>query len=148
MTEPTSTQARHQVEPDKLKSAKVNHQHQCQSSSSIQGQSPTPRNPPECTQNQVLHAAFKALQSKTAKDLPKFNGESFFDWPLFISEYDRINQEVEIQPSEKLALIRNALKGKAREAVYPLLNNSANILTILNLLQMNFGCKEWVMSYG
>lgn len=100
----------------------------------------------EYTQNQVLGAAFRALQDKGLKELPTFNGENVFDWPLFIGEYNRVNREYEISPYKNLARIRKALQGKARDAVYPLLNDPENIPTILNILQMNFGRKEWVMS--
>ncbi|KAJ6639820.1 hypothetical protein Bhyg_12567 [Pseudolycoriella hygida] len=54
------------------------------------------------TQNDVLIAAFKALQTRDLKDLPVFNGENVLEWPNFISEFKRSTDEYNIQPNKNL----------------------------------------------
>lgn len=97
--------------------------------------------------DEVLVEAFKALRMDQVRDLPFFNGDNPFDFFIFLSEYERSTEELDISPTENLRRINKALQGKARECVSPLLYMSENLPQILKVLKLNFARKEWVMSY-
>lgn len=99
----------------------------------------------DVTSNDVLLAAFKALQIKQIRDLPVFDGENVLDWPNFAAEFRRSTREYNIQSESNLRRLNYALKGIARESVYALLSHPENVEEIISTLEMNFGRPEWII---
>uniref|UniRef100_A0A336MV93 CSON005244 protein n=1 Tax=Culicoides sonorensis TaxID=179676 RepID=A0A336MV93_CULSO len=98
-----------------------------------------------CNQNEVLLAAFKALQTKQIRDLPAFNGENILDWPIFVGEYERSTKEFSVSNEVNWRRLDKALSGIARETVQALLLNPDNVSQIIKTLEMNFGRSEWII---
>lgn len=96
--------------------------------------------------DEVLSAAFKALQSQQIKDLPTFTGENLLDWPFFVGEFERTTAELNISESDNLIRLQKALQGKARLSVQHLLTNPKFVDQIIRILNLNFGRTEWVMT--
>lgn len=99
------------------------------------------------TQNDVLIAALKALQTKEIKDLPTFSGEVVLEWPNFISEFRRSTEEFKINPSRNLRRLNKAIVGIARTSVQTLLTSPNNIEQIISHLEMSFGRREWILEH-
>lgn len=91
----------------------------------------------------VLEEAFKALQSRQVKDLPKFDG-NMMKWPTFKKHFEKSTTEFHIKPYQNLVGLEKALEGEAKEAVQSLLGDEDNIPTVMKILETNFGNKDWV----
>lgn len=78
-------------------------------------------------QNDVLIAAFKALQMQEIKNPPTFNGDNVLEWPNFISEFERSTEEYAIKPSKNLRRLNKALEGNAGSSVQTFLTSPDNV---------------------
>ncbi|XP_055588266.1 uncharacterized protein LOC129740589 [Uranotaenia lowii] len=85
-----------------------------------------------------LQIAARQVFSKT---LPKFSGRPE-EWPMFISEYEQANISCGFSDSENLMRLREALTGKAFEAVRNLLLVPENVQSIIQKLRRRFGNPE------
>lgn len=95
--------------------------------------------------NEVLFHAFKALNTHSLQDLPTFTGE-IMDWPIFESEFQSSTVEFKLNDKENLRRLIKSLRGKARNAVEPLLVSHENVDLIMKLLKTNFGRTEWIIA--
>lgn len=98
-------------------------------------------------QNDVLIAAFKALQTREVKDLPTFNGDNVLEWPNFISEFRRSTEEFNVTPNKNLRRLNKAIQGNARTSIQTLLTSPDNIEEIISHLEMSFGRREWILEH-
>ena len=86
---------------------------------------------------------FVARQS-AHKDLPLFSG-SPEEWPAFLSSYERSTRECEFSPSENMARLAKALKGKARNLVAGMLTVPDNVDQVISMLRLRFGNPDLII---
>ncbi|XP_036340502.1 uncharacterized protein LOC118749827, partial [Rhagoletis pomonella] len=79
--------------------------------------------------------------AKKIYPLPIFSGTPE-DWQAFIETFEGTTLEFEYSNLHNIMRLRDALKGRAREAVESLLVNSANVAAILEILRETFGRPE------
>lgn len=82
-------------------------------------------------------AALIARQSM-AKDLPPFSGDPL-EWPTWKAQFAQSSSTCRMTSSENLIRLQRALKGKAREAVGPLLMDPTQVQEILAVLEQRYG---------
>lgn len=76
--------------------------------------------------NDLFHA-FKALNPRTARELPTFSGE-IGEWPIFESEFYSSTHEFHVSDRENLRRLIKSLQGKAKKVVEPLLTSPSKKL--------------------
>ncbi|XP_074030342.1 uncharacterized protein [Leptinotarsa decemlineata] len=93
---------------------------------------------------QNANATNKVLLQQKLKNLTEFSGD-LSDWPIFINEFRRSTDQLELSDEDNLIRLNRALKGKARETVKALLISPRNVSKIIKMLEMNFGRPEWII---
>ncbi|CAH1160045.1 unnamed protein product [Phaedon cochleariae] len=82
---------------------------------------------------------------QSIRDSPLFNGDPE-EWPLFISQFRRSTKSCQFSGEENLIRPQKCLRGRARDIVKPLLISSSNSDIIMELLEMNFGRPDIIIS--
>lgn len=82
-------------------------------------------------------ASLIARQS-SAKDLPAYYGNAV-EWPAWRAQFYQSTSTCGMTQSENLMRLQRALKGRAREAVSPLLMNPTQVPEIMDVLEHRFG---------
>lgn len=78
-------------------------------------------------------------------NLPYFDGNPE-DWPLFFNQFERSTNLFNICDDENIIRLQKCLKGRARDAVQPLLIAPENVSKIIETLKITFGRPEFIIS--
>ena len=87
---------------------------------------------------------FMARQT-VGKELPTFSGQPE-EWPTFAHLYKLTTDQCGFSDAENIVRLQRSLRGKAKEAVAPMLTLPENVTEVLKTLELRFGRPELVIS--
>ncbi|CAG7817628.1 unnamed protein product, partial [Allacma fusca] len=98
------------------------------------------------TPQEVTNKKLEKILSRQAfsKELPFFSGEAE-EWPMFLHQFIRTTKLCGLSDEENAIRLQKCLKGKAREAVLPILSIPGNLSKVMEILEMRFGRAEQII---
>lgn len=93
----------------------------------------------------ILTNTLKAFKSDFVSELPEFDGKNPLEWFTLVTEYKRSTEEYDISAYDNLLRLRKALKGEAKEIVYPFLSDVRYLPLIFQILEKQYARKEVIM---
>ena len=91
------------------------------------------------------HMGLYMARQSLGKDLPTFSGQPE-EWPVFVHTFRSTTTQCGFNDSENLIRLQRSLKGKAKEAVGPMLTLPENITDVFHTLEMRFGRPDLVIA--